>query len=206
MNELTPGTGGAGAGSASTVDRIVIIGFMGAGKSTVGRMLADTLGWGFVDLDDELAGRDGMPVHRIIRQEGLDHFRRRESEVGREILRRRQIVFSVGGGWPAQPGHMEMLDGDTVSIWLRVGIVSALERIAASTSPRPLLQVSDPLGTATALLADREQFYRRGSIAIETECRSPDQVLHAILESLTELKSENGLVHGRMPHCKEDIE
>lgn len=206
MSELTLDTGGVGAGSATTVTRIVIIGFMGAGKSTVGRMLADALGWRFADLDNEVAGRDGKPVDQIIRQEGLDHFRRRESEVGREILCRRQVVFSVGGGWPAQPGHMELLGKDTVSIWLQVGVASALKRIAASTSPRPLLQVPDPLSTATVLLTDREPYYRRASIAIETEGKSPDQVLRAILRSLIVSKSKNGSVSGRMEHYKEDIE
>lgn len=206
MRELTLGTRGPGAGSANAVTRIVIIGFMGAGKSTVGRMLADALGWSFVDLDDEVAGRDGMPVHQIIREEGLDHFRRRESEVGREILRRRRIVFSVGGGWPAQPGHMEQLRGGSVSIWLQVGVVSALKRIAASTSPRPLLEVADPLGTATALLNDREPYYRRGRIAIQTEGKSPGQVLNAILCSFTVAKTKNGSVPGGKEHPRGDVE
>lgn len=206
MNEPAPGTRGVDAGSATTAMRIVIVGFMGAGKSTVGQMLADALGWRFVDLDDEVAVRDGIPVDRIIRQKGLDHFRRRESELGREMLHRRQMVLSVGGGWPAQPGHMELLGADTVSIWLRIGVVSALDRIAASTSSRPLLQVPDPLGTARSLLADREPYYRRASIAIETEGRSPDQVLHAILNSLIASKSNNGSLPAMMAHRKEDIE
>ncbi len=206
MNEPMPGTCGVGAGRATRATRIVIIGFMGAGKSTVGRMLADALGWRFMDLDDEVADRDGMPVDHIIRQAGLDHFRRRESEVGQEILRRRQVVFSVGGGWPAQPGHMELLGADTVSIWLQVGVASALKRIAGSPSARPLLQVSDPLGAATSLLADREPYYRRASIAIETEGKSPDQVLHAIMSPLTVPKSNNGPLPAMMEHDKEDIE
>ncbi len=206
MNEPTPGTCGVGAGRATRATRIVIIGFMGAGKSTVGRMLADALGWRFVDLDDEVAVRGGMPVDQIIRQEGLDHFRRRESEVGREILHRRHMVFSVGGGWPAQPGHMELLGEDTLSIWLQVGVSSALKRIIASPLARPLLQVPDPLGAATSLLADREPYYRRASIAIETEGKSPDQVLHAIVSSLTVAKSNNGPLPAMMEHHKEDIE
>lgn len=202
MTGLTLGTGGARAGRAARVRRIVLIGFMGAGKSTVGRRLADALGWGFVDLDEEIERREGMAVHEFVRDRGLDDFRRRESEVGRETLRRPDVVVSVGGGWPAQPGHMESLDGDTVSIWLRVGVASALERIAGSTSARPLLQVPDPPGTAAALLAERERHYRSGSIAIETEGRSPDQVLRAILERFS--VSQNRSVPGSMENQKED--
>lgn len=206
MKERTPGACGGRVGLPARVRRIVMIGFMGAGKSTVGRMLADALGWRFVDLDDEVARRDGMPVDRIIRQKGLDHFRRRESEVGRELLRRVRTVVSVGGGWPAQPGHMESLGRESVSIWLQVGVASAIERIAGSTSARPLLEVSDPVGTATALLDDREPYYRRGSIAIETEGVSPNRVLRAILRSLTVSKSGNGSVPARIEQAREDIE
>lgn len=203
MGQLTLGTRRLHAGLATTTRRIVMIGFMGAGKSTIGRLLADALGWRFADLDDEVARRDGMPVHRIIRQKGLDHFRRRESEIGREVLRRRSIVVSVGGGWPAQPGHMDLLGGDTVSIWLQVGVASALERIAASKLKRPLLQVPDPLRTATDLLADREPYYRRGSFAIETEGRSLDHVLQAVLNSLA--ASTNGSGSRESEHGKEDV-
>ena len=206
MKELTSGARGYGVGLPAGVRCIVVIGFMGAGKSTVGRMLADALGWRFVDLDDEVARRDGMPVDRIIRQKGLDRFRRRESEVGRELLRRVRTVVSVGGGWPAQPGHMESLGKGTVSIWLQVGVASALERIAGSTSARPLLEVSDPVATATALLDDREPYYRHGSIAIETEGVSPKRVLRAILRSLTVSGSENGSVPARIEKPREDTE
>ena len=206
MKELTSGPRGGGVGLPAQVRRIVMIGFMGAGKSTVGRMLAAALGWTFVDLDDEVARRVGMPVDRIIRQKGLDHFRRRESEVGRELLRGVRTVVSVGGGWPAQPGHMESLGSDSVSIWLQVGVASALDRIGGSTSARPLLEVPDPFGTATALLNDREPYYRHGNIAIETEGVSPNRVLSAILRSLTVSGSENRSVPARIEKPQEDIE
>ncbi len=206
MKELTPDARGGQVGLPAGVRRIVMIGFMGAGKSTVGRMLAVSLGWSFVDLDDEVARRDGMPVDRIIRQKGLDHFRGRESEVGRELLGRVRTVVSVGGGWPAQPGHMESLGKGTVSIWLQVGVASALERIAGSTSARPLLEVPDPVRTATALLDDREPYYRRGSIAIETDGVSPNRVLRAIMRYFVVSKSENGSVPARIEKPGEDIE
>ena len=166
-------------------ERLVIIGFMGAGKSTVGPMLADRLGWTFVDLDDDVAGRAGEPVHQIIRGRGLDTFRRLESEAGREVMRRRRVVVAVGGGWPAQPGHMELLADGTLSVWLRVSPATALARLARSATPRPLLEVADPLATAESLLARRRQHYRRGDLEIDTERRTPDEVVGAILKRLT---------------------
>ena len=168
-----------------SLERLVIIGFMGAGKSTVGPMLADRLGWTFVDLDDDVAGRAGEPVHEIIRGRGLDTFRRLESEAGREVMRRRRVVVAVGGGWPAQPGHMELLTEGTLSVWLCVSAATAVARLARSSTPRPLLEVADPLATAESLLARRRKHYRRGDLEIDTERRTPDEVVGAILKRLT---------------------
>lgn len=171
-----------GAAADAPVCRIVIVGFMGAGKSTVGSLLAAAVGWDFIDLDDEVARREGMPVHEIIRDRGIAGFRRVESELGREVLRKRCAVISVGGGWPAEPGHMDMLEGGTVSVWLRVGTETALKRIAESDAVRPLLQVPDPMGTAESLLQERSPHYSRGDIVVDAEDGSPDGVVRRILE------------------------
>lgn len=173
-----------------SVERLVIIGFMGAGKSTVGPIVADRLGWTFIDLDDEVAARAGNPVDEIIRKRGLDAFRRLESEAGREVLRRGHVVVAVGGGWPAEPGHMELLTDGTVSVWLRVRAATALARIVASVTPRPLLEVADPLATAESLLALRKEHYRRGDIEIDTEHRTPDEVADDILKRIAPRERE----------------
>ena len=174
--ETPPGAGGFA--------RLVIIGFMGAGKSTVGRLLADRLGWTFIDLDDEVARREGGPVDGVIRQRGLKYFRRIESEAGMEVIRRNRVVVAVGGGWPAVPGHMGLLDDDTLSVWLRVSATTALERLADSSAPRPLLEVADPLATAEELLSGRSAHYQFGDITIDTENRTPSEVVGGILQRL----------------------
>ena len=170
-----------------SVERLVVIGFMGAGKSTVGAMLAARLGWPFVDLDDEVARRAGEPVHQIIRKRGLDAFRQLESEAGRDILRRRRVVVAVGGGWPAQPGHMELLGDGALSVWLRVSAATAVQRVAASETRRPLLEVADPLAKAERLLARRREHYRRGDIETDTERRTPREVVGDILKQFASL-------------------
>ena len=188
MNAITPTAPELDAAGSASVRRIVLIGFMGAGKSTVGPVLAASIGWEFVDLDDEVARREGMPVHEIIRERGIAGFRRLESTVGRELLRYRDTVISVGGGWPAEPGHMDMLGNGTVSIWLRVGTEAALDRIAASDTVRPLLQVGDPMRTAESLLRERIPYYRRGNFAVDTEDRAPDEVAVEILKHISPSK------------------
>ena len=178
--------------TAVSVERLVIIGFMGAGKSTVGPMLAARLGWAFVDLDDEVAGLAGEPVAEIIRGRGLESFRRLEAEAGGVVMRRRRVVVAVGGGWPAEPGHMELLGEGTLSVWLRVSAATALARIAGSVTPRPLLEVADPLATAESLLARRREYYQRGDLEVGTEHRTPDEVVGDILRRLTPCEGDRG--------------
>ena len=184
MNAALPVARGPDAAGSESVLRVVIVGFMGAGKTTVGAMLAESIGWDFLDLDAEVARREGMPVPEIIRERGMADFRRVEAEVGRALLCRRRAVIAVGGGWPAEPGHMDMLGKGTVSVWLRVGTRAALERIAGSDTARPLLQVDDPVGTAESLLAERTRHYRRGDIVVDTEDRAPDEVATEILKHI----------------------
>lgn len=178
--------GGAAPGVAPGVRpapvRLVLVGFMGAGKSTVGPIVARALGWDFVDLDDEIARREGRPPADIIRERGIAKFRRAESRAARDALGRTGVVVAAGGGWAAQPGHMDSLDRRGVSVWLRVTPKTALARIEGSATPRPLLEGSDPRAVAEGLLRGRTAHYRRSDITIETEGRSPEEVARAILE------------------------
>ncbi len=172
--------------------RLVLVGFMGAGKSTVGAMVARTLGWEFVDLDDEIARREGSPPDEIIREHGIARFRRVESRAGRDVLGRGRVVVAVGGGWAAQPGHMASLGHHSISVWLRVTAETALARIEGSSTRRPLLQGSDPRAAAEGLLRGRTAHYGQSDITIETEGRSPAEVARAILEHPLVAQDEQG--------------
>ena len=186
-----PGPGTAPRGRAAAV-RLVLVGFMGSGKSTAGAIVARTLGWDFVDLDDEIARREGSPSHDIMREQGIARFRRVESRVGRDILRRGRVVIATGGGWAAQPGHMTSLDRFSISVWLRVTPDTALARIEGSPAPRPLLRGPDPRAAAEGLLRARTAHYRRSDITIETEGRSPGEVARAIVEHPLVVQGEQG--------------
>ncbi len=166
---------------AGTVERIVLIGFMGAGKSTVGPVLARTLGWRFVDLDVEVGQAEGSSAGELIRSRGVERFRELESRAGRRVLRRRQVVLAMGGGWAAEPGHMDLIDEHSVAVWLRVTPETALARTRTARRSRPLLDVEDPLVAAQRLLRARTAHYRRSHITIDTEDRSPAQIVREIL-------------------------
>ena len=166
----------------ATLVRLVLVGFMGAGKSTVGPIVAQAMGWDFVDVDDEITRREGYPPGEIIRERGIARFRRLESQAGRDVLRRERVVVAVGGGWVAEPGHLASLGQDSISVCLRVTLETSLARIEGSATSRPLLEGPDPRGATEALLGSRTAYYRQCDITIETEGRSPEEVAGAILE------------------------
>ena len=172
------GTGGAEA----TVVRVVLVGFAGAGKSTVGPIVARGLGWGFVDLDAEVARREGRPPGEIIRERGMAPFRRIEYRAGSDVLRRTRVVVAAGGGWAAEPNRLASLGRGSLSVWLHVTPETALARIEGSSESRPLLEGADPRAAAEMLLRGRTAYYRRSDVTIETEGRSPEEVARAILE------------------------
>ena len=164
-----------------SVERVVLIGFMGAGKSTVGRLLARALGWDFVDLDDMVEEAAGSTVSEVIGAQGLQRFREMEAEAGRGVLRRRHVVVAAGGGWAAEPGHMDMLDGSSLAVWLKVSAETAVARLGTTLQSRPLLNVEQPIEAARGLLRARAAHYSRCGITIDTERRSPEQVVREIL-------------------------
>ena len=166
---------------AESVERIVLVGFMGAGKSTVGPLLARALGWRFVDLDGEVERTEGSSVAALIRTHGIEHFREVEANAGRRVLRCRRIVVAAGGGWAAEPGHMDMLDELTLAVWLQVTPETALARMRTSRGSRPLLDVDDPVDAARDLLQGRTAHYSRSDITIDTEDRSPAGVVREIM-------------------------
>lgn len=174
------------------VDRVVLVGFMGAGKTTVGRSLARRLGWRFVDVDTVVAERAGRAIDEIFRTHGEGVFRLLEAEAATDALGEAHVVVATGGGWAAQEGALESLPSGCVSVWLEVGASEAVRRAEGDASVRPLLAVEDPLENASRLLSGRRLFYRRADVRVDTEGRSVDDVTTRILEILQEFETETG--------------
>ena len=160
----------AGRGSASLApSRILLVGFMASGKSAVGRELARLLGWRFVDFDEEIRRETGQDVADIFAGAGEAGFRTIEARVARRLLRRDRTVLASGGGWAAQPGHMEGVAADTLSVWLKVSAETAVERARRQGVDRPLLDVPRPAEHSRRLLARREPYYRLARLTLDSE-------------------------------------
>ena len=166
----------AGSESGREVRRVVLVGFMASGKSSVGRILARRVGWEFVDVDRLIEEREGRSISEIFRTEGEERFRVLEAETTTEVLARRDVVVATGGGWPAREGRMAGLPAGTVSVWLRVSPEETIRRARRRPGLRPLLGGDDPLGVAKRLAAERDPYYRLATMSISTDLRSPTEV------------------------------
>ncbi|MFZ8911525.1 MAG: shikimate kinase [Burkholderiaceae bacterium] len=163
---------------------IVLIGLMGAGKTTIGRKLALRLGREFVDTDHEIEARSGASVATIFELEGEEGFRRREAKMLLQVMQLEQQVVTTGGGAPIRPenrpviakGFVIYLEADPRQLWQRLRMDQS----------RPLLsQSSDPKATLEKLHAERDPIYRQLANCIVTSTRgSMGQVLAQIEQEL----------------------
>ena len=173
------------------LERIVLLGAMGAGKSTVGERLAARLGWRHVDLDREIERRRGLTVAEIFQREGERAFRAWEVALTLEWLAQPYVVLSPGGGWVTNPGLMERLGPHTLTVWLQASPKALWERLQEDWGTRPLLQTPRPLETLTQLLSEREPAYRRAQVTVRTDSRTIDEVVDEVYA--------HALRHGAVP-------
>jgi len=157
---------------------IVLVGFMGAGKSTVGRLLAEELGTKFIDADDEVERTAGVSIKEIFETWGEQGFRQFERGAVADALRRNAGVAAVGGGALGDPGTRDLLKShpDVKVVYLKVGLDEALRRVGGD-SARPMLASGDP----KILYEERKAHYEDvASIDIDTDARSPNAVAREI--------------------------
>lgn len=161
--------------------RILLVGFMGSGKSTVGPVLAEALGWEFADFDAEVERDERRSIAAIFAESGEARFRAVEALVAERLLGRDAVVLASGGGWAAAPGRLRSLPAETLSVWLKVGPEEAVRRAAPAAGIRPLLAGADPVGAARELLRARSPHYGDADIEVDTEGRTVEDVAAEIL-------------------------
>jgi shikimate kinase len=166
-------------------ERIVLVGFMASGKTTVGRILARRLGWDLVDLDHLIRERTGATPGALIRERGEAAFRALETELTAELADRRRMILVPGGGWVTRPGNPGLLPAGSVRVWLRVSREEALRRVETDPADRPLLgPAEDRARRVDALMREREPLYAASELAVDVDDREPDAVAETILRRL----------------------
>jgi len=162
---------------------VVLIGPMGVGKSTVGRLLAERLAVEFCDVDEVVVAREGREISDIFVDEGEPYFRGVERELTLELLAAHRGVLALGGGAPMQEVISAALEGRAV-VFLDVGIADAAHRIGFDTS-RPLLAVN-PRATWVRMMNERRPVYERvARWRVDTAGRTPEDVVDEIVGLLS---------------------
>jgi shikimate kinase len=162
------------------VERVVLLGMMGSGKTTVGRLLAKELGWSFLDLDTEIEKRENRTIAAIFAEDGEPRFRAIETGVTGELAGCREAVLAPGGGWIGTPGNLERLGPGSLTVWLRVSPEEVMKRLVKDGGKRPLLAAPDPLQAVRSLAQRRNPLYARSDLTISTAGRSPLDVARQI--------------------------
>jgi len=160
---------------------IYMVGFMGSGKSTIGRHLARRLGWNFFDTDDEIQAAEQMTIAEIFESRGELEFRRIETDIIRQhvrwIERGRPAVLALGGGAYVEPPNRELLENNGVTVWLDCPLETVRRRVAPATH-RPLAR--DP-ESFLGLYEARRQLYGLADAHIPIETDDPESVVDLIL-------------------------
>jgi shikimate kinase len=161
---------------------LYVVGFMGAGKTTVGRHLAHRLGWNFFDTDQEIEHAEGTTIAEIFAERGEAEFRHIEAAIIRQhvqwIERGRPAVLALGGGAFAEPGNRQILEPNGISIWLDCPF-PVVERRVGQNLERPLAR--DPERFA-ALFESRREQYRMANVHVPIESDDPEVTVETILQ------------------------
>ncbi len=168
-------------------ENVFLVGFMGAGKSSVGRLLAKRLGRRFVETDDLIVAREGRSIPEIFTIGGEARFRELEADLLELLERERGAVIVTGGGFPCREGRMEALRELGTVVWL-AGEFDALYERALRSGSRPMLD-GRPKEEVAALCRAREPYYRQAHLAVETTGMGVEQVVRRILALLTQPKA-----------------
>jgi shikimate kinase len=166
-----------------TGPRVVLVGAMGAGKTTVGRLLAQRWSVDFRDTDDDVEQAEGRAISEIFVDDGEERFRTLERAAVARAVAEHEGVLAVGGGAVMADETRALLAGQRV-VFLRVGLTDAAARVGLGAS-RPLL-LGNVRGTMKALLDKRTPVYESVAVAVvDTDGRTPDQVADAVVEALS---------------------
>ena len=168
---------------------IFLIGMMGSGKTTVGKLLAKQLGKSFVDSDDEIQRRTGVTISHIFDVEGEHGFRQRESAVIRDLVQKNNIVLATGGGAVLSDGNRDELSRNGTVVYLKSSVYDLWQRTRHDRT-RPLLQIADPKAKLAELYEQRDPIYMQlADLVIHTGKQNVHSLVHKLTRELAQLIS-----------------
>lgn len=173
---------------------IVLVGLMGAGKTSIGRRLASRLGVAFVDADAEIEAAAGSSIADIFERHGEEAFRDGERRVIARLLGDEVCVLATGGGAFLDPETRQRIGEEAISVWLRASLDTLVSRLERSRTPRPLLEKEGDLRTTLKRLMDeRYPVYEQADIVVDTGDGPHDPVVDDIYEALQDYLDSAGI-------------
>lgn len=169
---------------------LVLIGLMGAGKSTIGRRLAKQIGWRFVDSDEEIEAAAGCRIADIFTIHGEPIFRDLEKRVITRLVGEEPLVLATGGGAWMQEGVREIIQQHATSVWLRAELDVLTDRVS-KRDHRPLLETGDKRTILDRLMKERYPVYEQADVIVDSSHGPHERVVERIIDALEQWQKEN---------------
>ena len=182
---------------------IILVGLMGVGKTTVGRILADMLGWAFYDSDDEIVRAAGKSISAIFEEEGEPAFRDLERITIRGLLRNGRCVIATGGGSISVPETASIILENSLCLWLDASVDVLVDRTQGSD--RPLLKHGDPREILTMLTEKRRNMYAQAHLHILDDNLNPQDMAHRILMQICEYLFDHDAIEDEERHVPQAL-
>lgn len=162
---------------------IIIIGFMGVGKSVVGRLLARRLNMNFIDMDDEIEKRQGCSITEVFNIYGQDYFRKVERQLLEELSKKENYIISTGGGIVTKEENRKILSNQKIVVFLDANVKTILRNVSNEIEKRPLLKTSKNLQKSINELLNKRYYYYKecSNINIDVNDKNIDEVVSQIL-------------------------
>jgi XRE family transcriptional regulator, aerobic/anaerobic benzoate catabolism transcriptional regulator len=196
--DVLSGQGRPGAGPGQkTFHGIALIGLRGAGKSTLGRLLADKIGWGFVELNKEIEAQNGLSVAEIIALYGQEGFRRMEQAALTQLLARNEpVVLATGGGIVSEPITFDQILSSYYSIWIKAEPEEHMARVRGQGDLRPMADDRAAMQELRTILQSREPLYARASAVLDTAGLSVDQAAQQLIAMVSPVLCRDACAFG----------
>jgi XRE family transcriptional regulator, aerobic/anaerobic benzoate catabolism transcriptional regulator len=180
--------GGPSAQRRSSFAGIALIGLRGAGKSTLGRMLAKKIGWSFVELNKEIEAQNGLSVAEIIALYGQDGFRRMEQAALTQLLARKEpMVLATGGGIVAEPLTFELILSSFYTVWIKAEPEEHMARVRGQGDLRPMADDRSAMAELRNILTSREPLYARANAVVDTAGLSVETAASRLADAVAPL-------------------
>jgi len=171
--------------------KIILLGYMASGKSTIGRLLVKIFGYKFIDLDSFIEKREEKSISDIFKDKGEVYFRKTENVYLKELLSTQEkCIISLGGGTPCYANNMQLIkeDKDTISFYLETSIKEIVKRLMTEKEERPLVSQIGSTGSMTEFVAkhlfERNPFYSKADFIVNTDGKTKEQIVEEIVFKL----------------------